>query len=334
MTTIDLPILDHPGFRARFDAELRAAKSITTLQINIGKVCNLACRHCHVESSPARTAPEDNMNEATAKKVVEWTLRQDSLTTVDLTGGSPEMNPNFRWMVEQFREAGLTVIDRCNPTIIEFIDKKSGTDYRWIPEFLAKNQVQVVASLPCYLADNVERQRGKGAYNASVEGLRKLNEVGYGSNPDLSLNLVYNPIGPVLPPCQEALEKDYKRELQNRFGLVFNQLWTITNMPIKRWRHELQRDGHLEPYMTLLIDSFNASTLTGLMCRHQINIDPTGRMYDCDFNQALEMPTPNLESKFIWETTTHELARRPIATDDHCYGCTAGPGSSCGGAIE
>jgi radical SAM/Cys-rich protein len=333
VTTLELPILDGAEFRARFETELRAAPVISTLQVNIGYVCNLACRHCHIESSPGRTAPEDNMDEPTARRVVDWVLAQDEIRTVDFTGGSPEMNPNFRWMVEELHAAGRALIDRCNPTIIEYVDHRTGADYAWIPEFLARHRVEVVASMPCYLEDNVEFQRGLGSYEASVEGLRRLNATGYGRDPQLRLNLVYNPNGPHLPPPQEALQGDYQRELKQRYGIVFNELWTITNMPIRRWRHELERDGRLADYMTLLINAFNPATVDGLMCRHQISIDPLGRLYDCDFNQALGLLTPGSDDRFLWDYTADELAHRVIATADHCYGCTAGAGSSCGGAL-
>lgn len=333
MSSLQLPICDDAHFKAHFETELFAAPTISILQINIGYICNLACHHCHVESSPARTDDKDNMNEQTAGKVINWVLSQPSIKTVDFTGGSPEMNPNFKTMVSAFHERGLHIIDRCNPTIIEYKDKKTGVDYAWIPEFLASKQVEVVASLPCYSEENVDSQRGKGAYNASVEGLLKLNKVGYGKNESLLLNLVYNPVGTHLPPPQENLQADFKRELKARYGIVFNELWTITNMPIKRWRHQLERDGQLQDYMNLLIDNFNSSTIDGLMCRHQINIDPQGRLYDCDFNQALSMQTPSLKNTYIWDISADKLAKRIIATDDHCYGCTAGSGSSCGGSI-
>ncbi len=341
MPSVPLPIVTGRPFRAKFETELTAARTIPTLQINIGYVCNLACFHCHVESSPARTAPGENMLESTARRVVEWALAQPEIETVDLTGGSPEMNPNFRWMVEAFRASGRAVMDRCNPTIITHTDRRStathdrtGATYEWIPEFLAANQVHVVASMPCYLEDNVDKQRGPGAYNRSVEGLRRLNEAGYGTDPKLELTLVYNPNGPHLPPSETDLEEDYRRELQDRYGLVFTRLWTITNMPIKRWRHQLERDGKLEAYMELLANAFNPATIEALMCRHQINIDPQGRLFDCDFNQALQLPTPGRQGRLIWECEMAELRSRPIATDDHCYGCTAGAGSSCGGALE
>jgi len=333
VSSLKLPVIGDEGFRARFDTELFAADRITTLQINIGYVCNLACRHCHVESSPARTGAGENMDAATARRVIDWVLDQPSIRTVDLTGGSPEMNPNFRPLVEAVRASGRHVMDRCNPTIIEHVDRRDGTNYAWVPAFLAEHAVEVVASMPCYLEDNVDRQRGRGSYDASVEGLRKLNEAGYGHDPALRLNLVYNPNGPHLPPPEDGLEVDDRRELRERFGLEFNELWTITNMPIKRWRHELERDGRLEDYLTLLINAFNPATVEGLMCRHQISIDPQGRLYDCDFNQALGMRSPGLENRRIWECSMDELAARVIATDDHCYGCTAGAGSSCGGSL-
>jgi radical SAM/Cys-rich protein len=225
------------------------------------------------------------------------------------------------------------VIDRCNPTIILHRDPRTGESYEWIPEFLATHEVEVVASMPCYLEDNVNHQRGRGAYNASVEGLRALNLVGYGSAPHLPLNLVYNPNGPHLPPPQESLAEDYRRELKERFDLVFNELWTITNMPIKRWRADLERSGNLNAYLDLLVDAFNPGTVDGLMCRHQIHIDSQGRLSDCDFNRALEMDMQGRDNQHLWDVRADELAGRLIATGDHCYGCTAGAGSSCGGSL-
>jgi radical SAM/Cys-rich protein len=334
LASVELPILTSDSSRMAFATGLRAAPRITTLQINIGYRCNLACRHCHVESSPARTAPEDNMNEATAGKVVDWVLANPDIRTVDITGGSPELNPAFRWMVRTFTAHGLSVIDRCNPTMIEHVDPRTGEGYAWIPAFLADHRVRVVASLPCYAQDNVDHQRGRGSHDASIEGLRALNAAGYGRDPALVLNLVYNPDGPHLPPAQGDLEAEYRRELADRFGLVFNELWTITNMPIGRWRRELERDGLLDSYLDLLVRSCNPATVDGLMCRHQISIDPQGRLYDCDFNQALRLPVPGRAGRRLWEYTAPELAQRRIATADHCYGCTAGAGSSCGGAIE
>ncbi len=273
------------------------------------------------------------MSRLTADRIIDWLLRNPGLETVDLTGGSPEMNPHFQHIVAEARRMGLGVIDRCNPTIIVHEDPTSGESYEWIPRFLAVHEVQVVASLPCYLQDNVRAQRGIGAYDASIEGLRRLNQVGYGRDPRLRLNLVYNPIGPHLPPPQAKLAEDYHRELDERFGLVFNELWTITNMPIKRWRDELERRTQLDDYMRLLVDAYNTETVDGLMCRHQIHVDSQGRLYDCDFNYALDLPVGAREETHLWNVTLEDLVSRQIVTGDHCYGCTAGAGSSCGGAI-
>jgi len=338
MTTLALPIAESQAFYRQFDHELRSAPVITTLQFNIGKVCNLACRHCHVDSSPARTAPEDNASAETIDRVLAWLADAPGITTVDITGGSPEMNPHFRRFVIACRAMGKKVIDRHNPTITTHTDRKTGQQpYTWIPQFLAENQVEVVASLPCYTADNVDQQRGRGSYDASVEGLLRLNDVGYGKDPALVLNLVYNPAGPSIAPHQSALEPDYHRELDQRFGIKFNSLFTITNMPIARWRHDLERAGQLGDYMDKLVNAFNPATIEGLMCRHQVNLDPQGRLYDCDFNQALDLAMPAVNGRatptHLWDVTPAELADRLIATADHCYGCTAGAGSSCGGSL-
>ncbi|MEM6799520.1 MAG: arsenosugar biosynthesis radical SAM (seleno)protein ArsS [Planctomycetota bacterium] len=329
-----LPVLPDDAFCSRFDNQgLIAADRITTLQINIGLVCNLACKHCHVESSPKRTGADENMSRDTADRVLDWLATNPGLETLDLTGGSPEMNPHFRRLVEGARALGLRVMDRCNPTIIPHKDASSETSFEWVPDFLAQHEVEVVASLPCYLEDNVRKQRGLHAYDASIDGLQRLNAVGYGSDSALRLNLVYNPVGPSLPPPQSGLAEDYRRELDDRFGIVFNELWTITNMPIKRWRDDLERAGKLESYMRLLVDAYNPATIDGLMCRHQIHIDSQGRLHDCDFNHALALRTPGCERRRLWDVSLQELAVRRIATGDHCYGCTAGAGSSCGGSI-
>jgi radical SAM/Cys-rich protein len=334
MTAVtSLPVLHVNSFRQKCVPTLSAAGKIRTLQINLGLVCNLACHHCHVGSSPKRDGPQENMSAVTARRVMDWIARNPQIERVDLTGGSPEMNPNFRPLVRQVRNLGRQVTDRCNPTIIPYTDHRNREPYAWIPQFLAEHKVEVVASLPCYLEENVDHQRGHGAYHASIEGLRRLNDAGYGRDPGLQLNLVYNPNGPHLPPPQESLATDYHRELKERVGLVFNDLWTITNMPIKRWRHELERSGKLADYMKMLAKAYNPLTIDGLMCRHQIHIDSAGRIYDCDFNYALDLRTPGPPDRFLWDTTADELAGRPIATDDHCYGCTAGAGSSCGGTL-
>ncbi len=332
MSLLSLPLLDRAPFAARFEHVLTHT-DISTLQINIGRLCNIACNHCHIESSPARNGPQDNMDEPTARRVVEWALRHDMIRTIDFTGGSPEMNPNYRWMVEAFAAAGRHVMTRCNPTLIGHTRRGGAEEYSWVPSFYARHTLEVIASMPCYLEENVDHQRGHGAYNASIKGLLALNACGYGRKPELRLNLVYNPIGPSLPPAQDPLEAEYKRELKRRFGIEFNQLWTITNMPISRWRHELEREGRLEAYMEQLIDAFNAATLEGLMCRHQINVGPDGRVYDCDFNLALNLRSPGLERAYLWDTSLGDWLGRSIGTADHCYGCTAGAGSSCGGAL-
>lgn len=333
MTTIALPIAESAAFCKRFETDLRAAPKITTLQINIGLRCNLACRHCHVDSSPQRISEGENMTADTADRVMAWLSDNPGIETVDFTGGSPEMNPSFRRLVTHARSLGLRVIDRCNPTIITHTDRRTGEDYAWVPGFLAEHGVEVSASLPCYLEDNVDQQRGRGSYNASVEGLLRLNAVGYGTDPALVLNLIYNPTGPSLPPPQCALENDYRRELRERFGIAFTGLFTITNMPIARWRRDLERAGQLDAYMDKLVAAYNPGTIDALMCRHQVHIDPQGRLSDCDFNHALAMRTPGHEDHHLWDVTLAELGNRVIATGDHCYGCTAGAGSSCGGAL-
>lgn len=320
-------------FRQRLPQnELRAAERIVTLQINVGLFCNLACKHCHVGSSPNRTSDHENMSAETANRILEWLEANPGIQTVDLTGGSPEVNPEFRRLVRGIRSLGIAVMDRCNPTIISYTSP-TGETYDWIPAFLAEHHVRVVASLPCYLEENVRQQRGYGSFDASIEGLRRLNEVGYGSDPKLQLHLVYNPNGPHLPPAQDDLADAYHRELKERYGLQFNELWTITNMPIQRWRDDLERDGRLGEYMSLLVESFNPGTVDGLMCRHQIHIDSQGKLFDCDFNYALDLSVPGRGSQRLWDVTLSDLQTRKIAVADHCYGCTAGSGSSCGGAL-
>lgn len=320
-------------FTAATGGPLVASPRITKLQVNLGLVCNLACRHCHVESSPVRTAPHENMNAEVTEKLLDWVARHPQIETVDLTGGSPEMNPHFKTWVETCRQLDRQVMDRCNPTILVYNDPKAGVGYSWVAKFLATHRVEVVASMPCYLEDNVVFQRGKGSYNASVEGLLALNRVGYGRDPELKLQLVYNPNGPHLPPAQARLEEDYRRELADRFGLVFNELWTIANMPIQRWRRDLEKRGQLEVYEQLLASAFNPSTVDGLMCRHQVHVDCAGHVYDCDFNYALDVHASVSNRRPLWEIPLEELQSRTISTGKHCFGCTAGAGSSCGGQL-
>lgn len=298
--------------------------AITTLQVNIGKRCNLACHHCHVEAGPKRT---ENMELATVDKILELLRAEPNITLVDITGGAPELNPHFRYFVTEIRSMGKDVIDRCNLTVL-FEEGQEDT-----VKFLAEQKVQIVASLPCYLEDNVNAQRGKGVFGKSISALEKLNALGYGK-PDsgLILNLVYNPIGTHLPPEQKKLEAAYKEHLHKNFGLEFNNLFTITNMPIKRFAHMLERDGLAEQYMQLLIDSFNVQAAQEVMCKHLISISWDGKLYDCDFNQMLEIPL-NFRSRTIWDVPSFSSLDRDIAFADHCFGCTAGAGSSCTGAL-
>lgn len=293
-----------------------------TLQINVGRKCNQTCTHCHVDAGPDRT---EMMDEETARKVGAWILKHKP-ATVDITGGAPEISEHFEYFVKTARSIGAHVIDRNNLTIIE--TKK----YAHLPEFLAKHQVEVVASLPCYLEDNVDSQRGSGVFQKSISALKKLNAAGYGTT--LPLTLVYNPIGAKLPPAQKELEADYKEELEARYGIVFTRLIAITNLPIARFAADLREHGQWDSYNRLLIDHFNPSTVAGLMCRSTINIGWRGEVYDCDFNQMLFMQQKVQDKKlFLWDVTPESMENLPILTANHCFGCTAGAGSSCGGAL-
>jgi radical SAM/Cys-rich protein len=294
-----------------------------TLQINVGRKCNQTCTHCHVDAGPDRT---EMMDGETARKVGAWILKYKP-ATVDITGGAPEISGHFEYFVETARSIGAHVIDRNNLTIIE--TKK----YAYLPEFLARHQVEVVASLPCYLEDNVDLQRGSGVFQKSISALKKLNAAGYGTI--LPLTLVYNPIGAKLPPDQAELEADYKEELQARYGIVFTRLIAITNLPIARFAADLREHGQWDSYNSLLIENFNPSTVEGLMCRSTINIGWKGEVYDCDFNQMLFMQQKAEGKKlFLWDVTPDSMENLPILTANHCFGCTAGAGSSCGGAIK
>jgi radical SAM/Cys-rich protein len=301
-------------------------RALTDLQINLGKLCNQTCTHCHVEAGP--TKKRENMAADTATRVIELATDCPSITTVDLTGGAPEMNPEFRQMVQAFRDRGLRVIDRCNLTIL------SEPGYEWVAEFLANNKVDVVASLPCYLEDNVDRQRGSGVFARSIDGLNRLNELGYSrESGNLRLDLVFNPTGPSLPPDQSQLESDYKRELKQRYNIDFDHLLAITNIPIKRYAKFLLKKHILNDYMRLLAENFNAKAAERVMCRSLISIGWDGAIFDCDFNQMLEMPNGS-QSQTVWTIDSlSEFIDRRIAVADHCYGCTAGAGSSCGGAV-
>jgi radical SAM/Cys-rich protein len=296
--------------------------ALQTLQVNVGRKCNQACRHCHVDAAPWRTEMIDG---AAARLVAEWITRHRP-AIVDITGGAPELSEYFKYLVETSRAAGAHVIDRNNLTIIE----EPGYDY--LPAYLAQHKVEVVASLPCYSAANVNKQRGNGVFEKSISALRKLNAVGYGKT--LPLHLVYNPLGPGLPGPQEELEADYKEALQRDFGIVFHRLYTITNQPIARFAEDLRRQQKWDDYMELLVNSFNPGTVQGLMCRSTLSVDYRGQLYDCDFNQMLGMSWRNGRELFLWDVTPEMLNHRAIATGDHCLACAAGSGSSCTGALN
>lgn len=294
------------------------------LQVNLGYLCNLSCVHCHVNAGPSRT---EMMSEEVVGQVIE-VLRQGHIEVLDLTGGAPEMNPHFRSLVSAARALGVTVIDRCNLTIV------LEPGYEGLAEFLAENGVQVVASLPCYSEANVTKQRGKGVFHDSIEAIRRLNALGYG-NEELPLDLVYNPVGAHLPPPQAVLEADYKRELGEHFGIRFNRLLTITNMPISRFGAVLLAQQQFHDYMRLLRDNHNDANLEAVMCRHTLSVDYRGYLYDCDFNQMLDMPQGHRGHRpHIRELLEADKAGEAIYVADHCFGCTAGAGSSCGGALE
>jgi radical SAM/Cys-rich protein len=298
------------------------------LQVNMGKLCNLTCVHCHVNAGPKR---KEIMSRETIDRIIHW-LAKSEIPTVDLTGGAPEMVPDFRYFIEQVKslQPHRHIIDRCNLTIL--LER----GYEHLAEFLATNKVEIIASMPCYTPENVNAQRGEGVFEGSIAALQLLNSVGYGIDPDLPLHLVYNPVGTFLPPSQVELEADYERELRKQFGIVFNKLYTLTNLPIGRFASYLRHNNKLEDYMELLINAFNPATIDGLMCRDTISVGWRGEVYDCDFNQQLGMQwSSNWESKalFLWEIDPDSLEGREIMTGDHCFGCTAGAGSTCGGAI-
>jgi radical SAM/Cys-rich protein len=306
-------------------------RELETLQVNLGYRCNQTCQHCHVNAGPMR---REMMDAETAALVIE-VVRARGIRVVDLTGGAPELNPNFRSLVIAASATGARVIDRCNLTILS----EAGQD--GLGEFLALYRVEVVASLPCYSKANVDAQRGDGVFERSIDGLQRLNALGYGK-PDtrLVLNLVYNPLGPYLPPSQDDLERDYRRILGERFGVVFNRLFTLANMPIQRFGSLLISKGQFGAYMQLLRDAYRAENLDGVMCRTLISIDWEGNLYDCDFNQMLGLPlggaSPASPRRHLRDLLSddHRFDHAAIAVADHCYGCTAGQGSSCGGALR
>lgn len=296
--------------------------SFETLQINVGRKCNQACRHCHVDAAPWRT---EMMDAATAKRVGEWIL-QYKPAVVDITGGAPELSGFFNYFVETARAVGARAIDRNNLTIIE------EPDYGWLPEYLARHEVEIIASLPCYSAANVNQQRGNGVFDKSIRALQKLNAVGYGRR--LPLHLVYNPLGLQLPGPQAELETDYKEALQRNHGIVFNRLYTITNQPIARFAEDLHKQQKWDEYLELLANHFNPGTIDGLMCRSTLSVGYRGEVYDCDFNQMLGLQLRGGKPLYLWDIEPREMEGRPILTGLHCFACTAGCGSSCTGALS
>lgn len=307
--------------------QLRHARP-RVLQINVGKLCNLTCIHCHVNAGPRR---KEIMSRETVDRILTWQAGA-RLPIVDLTGGAPEMIPDFRYLVAGLREIDpdCTLIDRCNLTIL--LER----GHENLAEFLAGKRIEIVASMPCYSPENVNAQRGEGVFDASITALQRLNTLGYGIDPALPLHLVFNPNGAKLPAPQPELEADYKRELRAHFGIEFNRLYTITNLPVSRFASWLRHNGKYEEYMDLLIDAFNPATVEGLMCRDTINVSWLGEVFDCDFNQMMKLPMGGAtrSSRFLWDLDPDTLDSEPIATASHCFGCTAGAGSSCGGAIE
>jgi radical SAM/Cys-rich protein len=311
------------SFRSTLTAEGLRSINIDTIQVNVGKLCNQACKHCHVDAGPNRT-------EIITRDVIEACLgviKEHQIRTLDITGGAPELVPDFHHLVEGARELGAKVIVRHNLTVMfeEGQNDLSG--------FFARNKVEVVCSLPYFQEQQTDAQRGRGVFVKSIDGLKRLNKVGYGIDSELVLNLVYNPVGAFLPPEQSSIEADFKRELADRYGIVFNSLFTITNMPIARYLDWLRRSGNENAYMAKLINAFNPATLEGLMCRTMLSVDWRGYLYDCDFNQMLDLNISGELPQTIFDFDYDRLQNRQITTNDHCFGCTAGSGSSCGGAV-
>ncbi len=310
---------------AGFDMYPLKPTGVEIFQVNVGKMCNQVCKHCHVDAGPDR---KEIMSLDTMKLCLE-VLAEPTIKTVDLTGGAPELNPNFRWFVGQIKKLGKHIIVRCNLTII-LANKR----FHDLPGFFKEYQVEVVSSLPAVTADRTDRQRGDGVFADSIKALQLLNGVGYGfEDSGLKLNLVYNPAGAFLPPSQTALEKEYKDELLNKFGIHFNNLFAITNMPISRYLDYLLSSGNYKQYMQKLITAFNPAALTNVMCRNTISVSWDGFLYDCDFNQMLDLPVSVHQSRHLKDFDLNQLISRDIVLRQHCYGCTAGAGSSCGGTV-
>ncbi len=296
------------------------------LQINVGKLCNLTCFHCHVNAGPKR---KEIITRNTVDKILKW-IEPTDIPVVDLTGGAPEMIPDFKYLVSSLKKQNNVrhIIDRCNLTIL--LD----AEFCGLAEFLADNKIEIVASMPCYEPKSVNAQRGDGVFDSSIAALKLLNDLGYGKEEELPLNLVYNPVGTHLPPDQGELEKDYKDELIKHYDIIFNKLYTITNMPIARYLSYLKRNGQYEDYMNLLVDNFNPNAVEGLMCRDTISVSWKGEIFDCDFNQMLDMPMGGSKSRFLWDLDWISLEGKSINLENHCFGCTAGAGSSCSGSLS
>lgn len=310
------------SFSTRQEVAGLRATSVDTLQVNVGKLCNQACKHCHVDASPART-------EIISRKVVDACLKSlidFKIPTLDITGGAPELIPDFRYFVIEARKVNTKVIVRHNLTVMFEPGQEN------LAEFFAENGVELISSLPYFNAEKTDRQRGTGVFGKSIDALKLLNSVGFGTG-DFTLNLVYNPVGAFLPPEQEAIEADFRREMMNRYGVSFDRLFTITNMPIARFLDWLRRSKNEERYMNTLVNAFNPSTVAGLMCRNLISVDWNGRLFDCDFNQMLDLAVDCGQPETIFDFDLRKLESRRIVMADHCFGCTAGSGSSCGGAV-
>ena len=302
------------------------ADQVDILQVNVGKLCNMTCQHCHVDAGPDRK--EENMNLETVDACLA-AIKSGKITTLDLTGGAPEMNKHFRHFVTEARKLDCHVIDRCNLTIL------LANGFKDIPQFLADNQVEIVASLPCYLEENADSQRGDGSFRKSIDALKILNDLGYGKpGSDLHLTLVYNPTGPSLPPAQADLESSYREQLRERFGIEFTRLFTITNMPISRYLDHLLETKEYDGYMQTLIDAFNPAAAEAVMCRNTLSVSWDGRLFDCDFNQMLELGIDSTSEATIHNFDAAKLGNRKIITGRHCFGCTAGAGSGCQGATS
>ena len=325
-------LLEKPSDLERFEQVLNergleplVADGIDIMQVNVGKLCNMTCQHCHVDAGPDRK--EENMDLETVELCLDALRSSNTIKTLDLTGGAPEMNPHFRYFVSEARKLGVHVIDRCNLTIL------LANGFKDIPDFLAENEVEVVASLPCYSAENADAQRGDGAFEKSITALKLLNERGYGtSDGKRMLTLVYNPIGPTLPPDQQMLETKYHEVLDQEFGIKFDRLFTITNMPISRYLDYLIDEGDYDSYMQKLVEAFNPAAAAGVMCRKMLSVGWDGRLFDCDFNQMLELPTIAGQPRHIRDFNEAQLSQRPIITGRHCFCCTAAAGSGCLGA--